>query len=191
LEQLTWLRQPPLSLCTRAYAQGQTVWTRKAGGLGRLRGAAGKLQQLDGFVVVLSDGHLRSAGVRSTSARACANSSGSPSHHSASDAIASSSRSGCLWTSSARYSANDAAARACRRASSCCTASGQLEPVGVCVDILRPLRRNPLRLPRSTRRKQLVRRHGMEKALLGGRSGTRRPCDFSGDRLSPSRPKGD
>jgi hypothetical protein len=84
---------------------------------------------------------------RNTSARARANSSGSPSHHSASDAIASSARPGSPWTYSARYSANDAATRACRRASSCCTASGQLEPVGVCVDILRPLRRNPLRLP--------------------------------------------
>jgi hypothetical protein len=84
---------------------------------------------------------------RNTSARARANSSGSPSHHSASDAIASTARSGSPCTYSARYSANDAATRACRRASTCCTASGQLEPVGVRVDILRPLRRNPLRLP--------------------------------------------
>src|SRR5260370_32791034 len=37
--------------------------------------------------------------------------------------------------------------RACRRASSGGTAAGQLDPVGVCVDILRPPCRNPLRLP--------------------------------------------
>src|SRR5918994_894356 len=86
---------------------------------------------------------------RSTLARACANSSGSPSHHSASEAIASSARSGCPWTYSARYSANDATTRACRRDSSGCMASGQLKPVGVCVDILRPLCRPAFAFARS------------------------------------------
>src|SRR5215211_6733953 len=105
----------------------------------------------------------------STSARACANSSASPSHHSANDAIASSAWSGCAWTSSARYSANDATTQACslfRRASSRCMASGQLEPVGVCVDILRPLRRNPLRLPEIDAEKTAGReaRHGESAA---------------------------
>ena len=61
--------------------------------------------------------------------RARANSSASPSHHSASEAIASGARSGCSLTSSARYSANDATTRARRRVSSGCTASAQLKPV--------------------------------------------------------------
>src|SRR5215211_3805132 len=105
----------------------------------------------------------------STSARACANSSASPSHHSANDAIASSACSGCAWTSSARYSANDATTQACSlfcRASSRCMASGQLEPAGVCVDILRPLRRNPLRLPEIDAEKTAGRetRHGESAA---------------------------
>jgi hypothetical protein len=129
---------------------------------------------------------------RSTSARACANSPGSPSHHSASDAIASSARSGSPWTYSARYSANDAATRACRRASSCCTASGQFEPVGVCVDILRPPSSQPLQAPRGP--------HG-ENSWSGDTSRGRgwlwrapEPNDvatLSGNRGSPNRSKGD
>src|SRR5215207_9486374 len=94
---------------------------------------------------------------RSTLARACANSSASPSHHSASDAIASSARSGCPWTYSARYSANDATTRACRRASSGCMASGQLKPVGVCVDILRSPLPSSIRVcPKPRNRKRLL-----------------------------------
>jgi hypothetical protein len=45
-------------------------------------------------------------------------------------------------------------------------ASAQLEPEAVCVDILRSLCRNPLRLPEVHEQKQLVGRHGTEKALL-------------------------
>jgi hypothetical protein len=118
----------------------------------------------------------------STSARAWDNSSGSPSHHSASDAIASSARSGSPWTYSARYSANDATTRACRRASNGSTASAQWTPVGVCVDILRPLFRACPILPGWALRKRLVRAAAVEKALVAGDlepSGSR---DFSGDR---------
>jgi hypothetical protein len=75
---------------------------------------------------------------RSTSARACANSSGSPSHHSANAAIAASARSGSPWTSSAKYSANDATTRACRRPSRDCTASPRSKPVELFVAILHP-----------------------------------------------------
>jgi hypothetical protein len=75
---------------------------------------------------------------RSTSARAWTNSLGSPSHHSASAAIASTARSGSPWTYSAKYSANDATTRARRRASSSCTASVRSNPVEESLDILRP-----------------------------------------------------
>jgi hypothetical protein len=144
--------------------------------------ATGELQQLDGVLVVFSDGHMRCAQSPSTSARARDNSSGSPSHHSASDAIASSARSGSPWTYSARYSANDATTRACRRASNGSTASAQWTPVGVCVDILRPLFRACPILPGWALRKRLVRAAAVEKALVAGDlepSGSR---DFSGDR---------
>jgi hypothetical protein len=129
---------------------------------------------------------------RNTSARARANSSGSPSHHSASDAIASSARPGSPWTYSARYSANDAATRACRRASSCCTASGQLEPVGVCVDILRPPSSQPLEAPRGPRGENSWSGDtSRRRRWLGGDLEPNDLAPLSGNRGSPNRSKGD
>jgi hypothetical protein len=93
-------------------------------------------------------------------------------------AIASSTRSGLRWTYSARYSANDAMTRAPRRASSGSTASAQLETEGVCVDILRSLCRDRLRLPEVCEEKTAGRatRRGESAALRAIR--TRRDCDF-------------
>src|SRR2546421_10920713 len=101
---------------------------------------------------------------RRASARACANSPGSPSHHSANDAIASSVRSALPRISSARYSANDATTRARRRASSGCKASAQLKPVGLCVDILAPLLLNPSRVPEVHEEKTAGRRGSVRES---------------------------
>src|SRR5215211_562586 len=121
---------------------------------------------------------------RITCARACANSSASPSHHSASEAIASSARSGCPWTSAARYSANDATTRACRRASSGCRASAQSKPVGTWVAILRPLCSRTLRaFPKPRNRKPLLpNRSKGDYVDEGVESSTSKALDAGGER---------